>query len=353
MKKLILFLVALILIGCSDEKKEIVEKNSNIVKIYDISKSENLKNRFEFPANVYSYQNVNMAFELSGKIVSFSKSVGDRVKKGEVLARIDDTIYKANLLSAKSTYNKAKLDYDRYKRLYKSNSVAKVRLESAKQALDSAKANYNIAQKNMENTKLIAEFDGVIAKKMVDDFARVTAKQTIVILQDNSKFKIKFNVPERYVLQGTTKVDIAHISMIADFYVKISDRSYKSTLIDISTTADEITRTYELTLMIPKPKDKAILAGMTASVEAIVKDSAKKDIYIPLKALFSDHTDKKYVWLVDDKNIVHKKSVTTSTLLSEYIKVIEGLNTNDRVVVSGVHYLKDNQQITPYKKIGQ
>jgi RND family efflux transporter MFP subunit len=357
MKKILLAtIVALVLLtGCEDSEVETKKDSPKIVKVLDLMDTKSLKNIFEYPAEIYPLQNVYMAFEVSGKVVEFYKNVGDKIKKGEVIAKLDDTIYKANMESSLANYKKAQLDYHRYQKLYETNSIAKVQVENSKQALDVAKANYQIAKKNYENTNLVAEFDGVLAKKLVDDYARINAKQQILILQDNSKFKVKFFVPESDMIKSNKGITVSNVSSMVDIYIiATADDStkYKAKLIDISTTAEQVTRTFEVTVVMDNPKDRVLLPGMTAKVKVYLNDDSKNEIFIPLSTVFSDSTKKSFVWVVDKNNIVHKKEIKLGRLESSHTEVVSGLSINEKIVTSGIHYLKDGDKITVYKKIG-
>merc|ERR1711879_816745 len=106
------------------EEKTIEKPKVKIVKILDLNDSEKFLESFEYPAQVEALQDTTMAFEVSGKIVKFYYKEGQKVKKGAVIAKLDDTVFKANYNSAKANFNQANIDYQRYKTLFKSNSVA-------------------------------------------------------------------------------------------------------------------------------------------------------------------------------------------------------------------------------------
>lgn len=295
LKVLVLSLISTVVFtGCIEQEETKIEKpKTKIVKILDLKDSKKVLESFEYPAQVEALQDSTMAFEVSGKIVKFYYQEGQKVKKDSTIARLDDTIYKANYNSARANYNQAKKDYERYQKLFESKSVAKVELERQRQNLDVTKAAMQVAKKNLDETKLVAEFDGIMAKKMVDDFARVTAKQPIVRLQDNSSYKIKFFVPESDVLEVKGELTPKYISSIADFYVILGankDKKYEAKLIDISTTAEEVTRTFESTLLIKPQKNMTILPGMTAQVKAVAKEATEQRVFIPYKSVFTDDT---------------------------------------------------------------
>ena len=128
---LLILFVSFLFIGCTDNGKDDIAEvnNAKIVKVLHLFDSKEFKNTYEYPATIYPFQNTVLTFEVPGKITKFNYNVAQRVKKGKVIAKLDDTIYQAKLNSAKATYEKAKLDYTRYKKLFLSKTISKSKIE--------------------------------------------------------------------------------------------------------------------------------------------------------------------------------------------------------------------------------
>lgn len=356
-KNLVILILTIVLFsGCINSEEEIEQKPSvKVVKILDLKNSGNFARTFTYPSEVYAFQDSSLAFEVNGKIVKFYYKEGQKVKKGSVIAKLDDAIYKANYNAARANYNQALIDYNRYKKLLESKSVAKVQFEKQRQNLQLTKAAIQVAKKNLDETKLLAEFDGVLAKKMVNDFARVTAKQAIVRLQDNSSYKIKFFVPESDIRKVKGELSIEHISSLVDFYITLgndTNKKYEAKLIDISTTAEQVTRTFEATLQMQLQDNVTILPGMTAQVTAIEKQKHEKRVFIPYKAVFSDNTNYSFIWGINENNRVYKQQIKTGSLSGDFVEVIGGLDGVLKIVTSGIRFLEANDEVKEYEKIG-
>lgn len=353
-------LIVALFSGCNETKKEEVEvhktKPAKVVKILDIqAQQSNIV--LEYPAEIYALQDTTMAFEVSGKIVKFNYKEGQKVPKGAIIAQLDDTIYKATFNSAKANYKQAQIDYERYSKLYKNRSISSADMERTQQNLDVTKSAYEIAKKNLAETKLIAEFDGILAKKIVNDFERVTAKQPILLLQDTSYYKVKFFAPEHDVLKIHGELSAKNISKQADFTVTIGvnadKKTFKAKFADITTTAVTVTRTFETTLIMKKQKDINILPGMTAKVNVISKESLQTNFLIPAQAVFSSQKGKVFVWSVDKDMRVHKKALIVGSMQENHIEVFSGLKDVEKIVISGVRFLKENDKVAQYQKIGE
>ena len=353
---LLLIVSVITLTGC-ETKEEIIEEKSGakVVKVLNLSESKEEENSFSYPAEVFAFQDVTMAFELNGKITDFYYKEGQKIVKDSVIAKLDDTIYKANYDAAQANYNQAKIDYERYSQLYNSKSVSKSDLDRKKQTLDVTKANMKIAKKNLEETELIAEFDGVVAKKMVDDFARITAKQPIVSLQDTSSYKIKFYVPENDIQLLKGEFSTAHISKLVDFFITFGNEHqvrYTAELLDISTTAEKTTRTFETTVRMKHQDTITILPGMTAQVTVVVRDGLEKRVFIPFHAVFTDQSKKSFVWGIDKNNKVFKQEVILGALSNSSVEIVDGVDNVSKIVTSGVRFLEPNDEVKEYEKIG-
>jgi len=351
-----LVMIGFLFSGCINEKEEEkqIENKPKVVKVFDLKNSTSYQRDARYPALIYSLQDSTMAYEVSGKITKFYFDEGDFVKKGSVIAKLDDTIYKANYNSALATYKQSQLDYKRYKKLYSTRSIAKRDFEQVKQALDVNLSNLKIAKKNLEETKLIAEFDGVMAKKLVKDYERITAKQPIIRLQDNSAYKVKFFAPESDILEVEEKITEESASKMVDFFVTVGKLKDKipAKFVDISTTAEEVSRTFEVTLKINSIKDKNIFPGMTAHVDVIEKAQRTKAMYIPSVAVFTNSNRESFVWVVNNQNQVSKQKVVIGKLVKDSIEIKSGLENNVKIVTSGVRFLNENDEIKVYEKIG-
>ena len=143
----LLSMFTMLFTACNSKDEKIESKPSvKTVKMLDLKNSGSFARSFSYPSEVYAFQDSTLAFELSGKIVKFYYKEGQKVKKGSVIAKLDDAIYKANYNAAKATYNQALSDYKRYKRLYESKSVAKIKFEQQRQNLAITKAGIQVAK---------------------------------------------------------------------------------------------------------------------------------------------------------------------------------------------------------------
>ncbi len=272
--------------GCEPQPPEPVSM-VRPVKMLTIEGPGTVQQR-EYPATVKAVQQADMGFEVPGRITEFLVNEGQIVEAGEVLARLDDRDYQAELEKAKANQRKALADLDRSLSIYRQDkgAIPRTTIESDRRAKEVTDAALLQAEKAVEDTVLRAPFDGYMARKLVEDFANVQAKEPVLILQDVSQLEVEVSVPERDIAGGMPKQTPAEITERVKPEVSITsipDRSFPARVKEFATTADPTTRTFQIRLVFERPDDISILPGMTARVRAnAVKQGG---VRIPLTAV--------------------------------------------------------------------
>ncbi|MBW2206208.1 MAG: efflux RND transporter periplasmic adaptor subunit [Deltaproteobacteria bacterium] len=346
---LVLFVLMLLLVSCGKEEEQVAREVVRPVKMMTVTSGGGAFTR-AFPGKVQASQQVDLAFKVSGPLTELPVKEGQEVKKGALLARILPRDFNINLQKAKALALEAEQQYKRYKALYVQKQVSKADFDKYKSARDVAKAEQENARHALNDTYLRAPFSGSIAKKHVDNFQEVRAKQPIVSLQDLSSLEIRIDVPESIIAKGREKDSL---NAVAEFSTA-PGKQYKLSLKEYSTQAGSRTQAYEVTFLMPQPEDINVLPGMTANV--VVTTSAEEGgsdkIIIPAIAVFADEAGNSNVWIVDQENMtVKRQKVTTGDLTgTESIGISEGLRSGDMIAISGVTQLREGMQVRPMGK---
>ncbi|MDH3717887.1 MAG: efflux RND transporter periplasmic adaptor subunit, partial [Planctomycetota bacterium] len=176
------------------------------VKIHKIGSLQPMAIR-EYPGTIRAYQTAQMGFEVSGRVTEFLVREADNVKKDDVLAKLDARDYEAGLKVAEANLAKAQADLTRSMNIFKADpgAITQDKIESDKRAVAVTEAQLEVANKAVEDTRLRAPFAGIMARKLVEDFANVLAKESVLILQDNSVLEIEVAVPERDFVRRQTQ----------------------------------------------------------------------------------------------------------------------------------------------------
>ncbi len=288
--------------------------------------------------------------------------------------------------AAEARFREAEGQYKRYVSLYERKNVSKAEYDRFKAAYDVARAQLNTARQNLEkgkrgarkedieamraniqgleaqqegirnalnDTYLRAPFSGVIAKKFVENFQEVQAKQPIVSLQDISRIEILVDVPEVFMARAKKGA----VNAVVEF-AAAPGKQYELSFKELSMEADPNTQTYRAVLEMPAPEGINILPGMTATVSGTARmdESAQSSTFLlPVNAIFADEAEKQYVWVVNPKTMrVKRREVKIGSVSGQGIRILGGLTAGEKIVTAGVHYLKDGLKVRELKrKLGE
>lgn len=359
-------LLTLLLISCGKKEPEKAEaKAVRPIKLMAVDSALSGQTR-KLPGTVRATDRVDLAFQVAGPLIELPVKEGQRVKKGDLLARIDPQDYETNLRNAQGSIAKAKAAVDyavaEYKRYLNvkatdagavSDSIVNLKYTAqnvARADLQSAEAALAAAQDQLDYTRLRAPFSGVIARKYVDNYQEVTVKQPILSLQNVTDIEVLVDVPESMVAPiRTTKPRV-----YADFASDPS-RSFELKIKEAAQLADTLTQTYQVVLVMPAPTGIRILPGMTAtvSIDFASVPGDENSIVVPAIAVWADDAGHPMVWVVDTKTMaVHRREIKTGDLTGvDSIKVTEGLNPEEVIAISGVSKLQEGQVVRKLEQL--
>jgi RND family efflux transporter MFP subunit len=346
------FGVGLLLAGCGGPPAE-KEPPIRPVKIHTIGSLEPTALR-EFPGTIRAYQTAEMGFEVPGRIMEFRVREGDTVEKDAVLARLDARDYEAQRKVAQANQEKAQLDLTRSENIFKEDpgAISQDDIERDRRAVKVTQAQLEIAQKAVADTELRAPFAGVMARKLVEDFANVLAKEAVLILQDNSVLEIEVAVPERDFVgrkyQNETKEQLSERLAPEVIVSSLPDREFPARIKEFATTADPVTRTFSVKFNFDNPEDVNILPGMTARVRVVIDPESAWSV--PGTAAQADENEQPYVWKVDPESMkVSRSPVELGPLTGDRVLLTGGVEKGDQVAISGVTSLREGMQVRKYE----
>lgn len=283
-------------------------------------------------------------------------------------ARIESAI-------AKRTYLQAM--YERNERLVQSNAVSRAAFDASEselaaivaeiraldQELQKAKTgaraedieameadirgmetNLKTAADRLADASLRAPFDGIVARRMVENHEQVSAGENVVVMHDIARLKIDVALPDKELLHRPMDEPFR----VAARFVAMPDRAFEAAMEEISTEADPATRTYLATFTMPSPADLNVFPGMIADVaiESRSQESGKgRMLQIPASALQSNHEGSRFVWVVSD-GVVRRRPVVVGALApSNRYEVLGGVAAGDRIVAAGAAFLHEGAAV--------
>ena len=347
-KYILVFLLLFIFTAC---KKDIEEEVIRPVKIQEINSSQNENFNIDFPAQISPTQKTILAFKYAGKIKSINFESGDFVKKGQVIVTIDDSDYKVNLEAFSKKYEaanavvqNAEAQFSRAEKLYKGGAMPKKDYDNALMqknvaisTLKEVSAGLENARNILNDTKIIAPYDGYIDKKIVEVGAVVPEGGPVVSYISNDITDIFVNASSK---------DIEYIKNASDINFKdnSTEKIYTLKIKSIAQNPDSINLTYPVTFTFSNlEKNEKFLSGQTGTVTISVKNNGNQEILIPLDALFEDNGSNVYLF---KNGIAVKTAVEIGELReTDKISIVKGLKSGDKVIVAGVSKLADGEKV--------
>jgi multidrug efflux system membrane fusion protein len=345
----IIFSLAFSISGCGKKKEEVVKKEVvRPVKIMTVSMTGAQEVTREFPGKVKADQQVDLAFQVSGPLITLPVKEGQHVKKGQILARIKPRDFETEIDKAKAKALEAEQQYLRYKDLYAKNQVSKADFDKYKSQYDISRAHQKEAEDALDDTFLRASFAGVVARKYVDNFQDVQAKEPIVSLQDISQVEVLVNVPEN-MISRIEKEKGKNTALAYATFVTAPEQQFPLSLKEYATEADPQTQTFLVTLLMDQPSTINVLPGMTATVvgSQSTEKSDQGHITVPAIAVYSDYDGDSSVWVFKtDTQTVHQRKVKTGELSgADSIKIVAGLEVGEQIAVTAVNSLQEGMKV--------
>lgn len=300
---------------------------------------------------------INLSFRNSGIITTFDIRLGQRVKKGDLLAQLDNVQSRlayeqsvSSLNSAASQMNTSKLNLDRIRSLYEKGSASLSDYENAKNSFRNAEASHQSAQRSVDIQQeqinygfLYAPEDGTIAAVNSEIDENVSPGQSIAVLNAGQDMQISMGLPES-VINRVTQDMVVNMTFSA-----LTNQSFSGRVTEISPTIDNNTSTYPIRISIVDPTDD-IKAGMAASVTFNFDSFSTGDesLVVPAKAVGEDDQGR-FVFLISnsgqDLGTVSKQYISIGELTSEGFEVINGLSLGQKIATAGLQTLLEGQQV--------
>lgn len=303
----------------------------------------------EFPATVQAARSVAMTFSVAGELIELKGKAGLVVKKGDVLARLDPRDYKNALDAAQAGYDVAKQNLKRMRTLIEQNVTTQSELDSAVAAFDTAEAELRIRRKALQDTVMRAHFDGVVAKRYVENHEHVKTDTPILSLQSRGGVEVVFQVPERLLARWGKEA----LSSVQVLFEGQGQEWHGARVREVSTAADAVTRTYQVRVALDAPEGILLLSGMTAKARIALPTGVDDQgaVVAPMAAVFGGSDGASYVWVLGDKEGHPRKvRVELGGMRDNGVVVVSGLESGDRVAVAGVHTMNADMVVRPLRE---
>jgi len=302
--------------------------------------------RHEFVGRVEARLSVDMAFQVGGQLADLPLTEGQRIAEGDLVARLDLEDFELARQEARVQLQQARTDLERQRTLHERGIASQAALDSAQTQYDLRLVALENAQRNLQYATLTAPFDGLVSRRLVDNFTIVSPGQPIVRIQDVGELRVSIPVSEDMV----ATFDQNNLVALEAAFSFLPGQTFSLIPRELVSEPDDTSNTYRAIAALPDDIPANILPGMTATVWAEVERNGPvtTDVTVPLAAVSERPDGSHSVWVYDaDTGTVSPRVVETAGLRGNSVIVTTGVQAGDLIVTAGVSALHDGMQVRP------
>lgn len=349
----VVLLSVFVLNACSEDAPPPPERVRAIKPFYVTELAGGETRRYS--GSIASSDTSSLSFPVGGTVQTVVVNQGDQVERGQVLATLDPEPYEISVSSARSQMQSAQANYEnqqanlgRQKELLDKGWVAKAAYDQAIATFDSAEGDLNVArsrvssaERDLNNAKLTAPFDGVIANRDVEPFVEVTPGQALFEINSEGALEVDISIPD-------TLINLVSLGLpVRVDALNGVDCGCTGRIIEIGTVAGAANAVTVKAALLEAPS--TLLPGMAAEVTMMFNDERLDAGYlIPLVAIApGPEQESGYVFKYDpESSTVVKTFVRGRAGRDNLVSATEGVGPGDIVAAAGVSFLEDGQRVT-------
>jgi membrane fusion protein, multidrug efflux system len=360
-------ILALVLAGTIGCAKEVGERKATAVRVMEVVETT-VQRQARYSANILPETRVDMMFKIGGYVEWLAETKGadgkmrlltegDRVEKGQILARVKagevtEKLGEVRAMGAGAVAQReaAKQEFERARTLFERGAISKSQFDMARAGYRAASAQADAAGAGAKQVRsaiadmtLRSPIDGIVLKRIVEVGTLVGPGVPGFILADVSSVKASFGLPDTQL--GALKLG----SPISVTIEALPGQVFSGAVSRVAPSADIATRVFEVETTIANPQ--AILkTGMVATVRIGDADEAKPEVLLPLSAIVRSPRDPNgfAVFLIQadgNRDKVVLKDVQLGEIYANYVPATQGVVAKDKVVVMGTGLLSDGQEV--------
>src|SRR5579871_1947920 len=363
-------LMTCIVVGCSSHQGPASEEPRPVKTV--ILTAGGKPSVRSFPGRVEASKMADLAFQVSGVLVSLPFREGERVSRGTVIGQLRQDEFQARLQTVQATLDQAraqlgaadsrltntKAESVRYGRLVDSTAVSRSDYDSAQTAYRAAQEDYNAQQASIRglegrvaeaklqlgDSTLRAPYDGVVAQRLVDVGQNIVANNPVIRFQNVSDIDIVVDVPEAYV---SSDIRSSNIQQSVAELSTAPGRQFPVHVKEVAQIADPKTQIFEVRFAMKAPPGITALPGMTASVTITTRGSRTPGnlLLVPVSAISKQDTGEQVVWVLGADQTVHRRPVKMGAPTGDRIEISGGVQPGDRIVVAGASFLREGMKV--------
>ncbi|MDX2036139.1 MAG: efflux RND transporter periplasmic adaptor subunit [Isosphaeraceae bacterium] len=294
-----------------------------------------------FVCQIHSRRNIEVCAIESGYLGEVLIKEGQSVKKGDLMFRIVPTLFEAKLAAEAAEAQLAELEFSNAAKLAERNVVSPNEVKLLEAKLSKAKAKVKLAQAELDFTNVVAPFDGIVDRIEQQLGSLIAEGDVLTTLSDNEVMWVYFNVPEarylEYMGEGSRKSQDRIELMLAHG----RKFEHEGSIGAIEAKFNNETGNIAFRADFPNPQG-LLRHGQTGTV--LLSRVREKAVVIPQRATF-ELLDRRYVFVLDEKNIAHRRLITVDFEKDDIFVIREGLTGADKIVLEGVREVSEGAKL--------
>jgi RND family efflux transporter MFP subunit len=295
----------------------------------------------DIQGSVNTKENILIQPEMPGTLVSLNVKAGQRVSKGQLLARVDDGGSSQQVASLETQYQLAKTTFERQKNLWSQKIGSEIQYLQAQTQMLSLQRSVAQAKAMLSKTEIRAPFSGTIDEVFVERGQVVSAgPQGLMRIVNLNNMYVSTSIPESYIgkLKVGTQVDVFLTSL---------NKNYKGKVRQIGNFINPNNRSFGIEVSIPNPEN--LLRPNQVAKLKVIDYTVKNTIVVPSNVIQEDGKGNQFVFVAtnsDGKTATAKKAMVTIGKSSDNVtEILSGLSANDIIVIEGVNTISEGMKL--------
>lgn len=332
----LILVFSVLLTGCN-EKTATKKRAPGVLPAVEVAKAElqSLNHKITVTGTLEPKRTVHIYNQAQGMLLELPFHEGDSVKQGERLARLDDTIVKAEYDKAQATLKQSRLDYSRLEKLAPKNLTSKELLTRAKTKVTLDQAEYDLQKKRLSYTQIKAPWNGIVSERLVEPGDVLPMHTHFLSLIDTSSLIVKVPLSELYL----SKINTGDaISFMID---ALGRQEWTGKVFRIYPNVNAQTRKGIIEVNL-SPVPKGAKPGQLARINLLTPK--KQMLVIPLSAIRYDQQGA-YVFVLQKDNKISRQNIITGEKYPLSMEILEGLKVGDKIVKKGLFGLRSGKKV--------
>ena len=326
-------------LGCSGEKGQASSNKAASAGKIPVSalviRPQAIENSIVTTGTLLANEEVELRPEISGRITGIYFQEGSRVKRGDLMLKIDDSELKAQLKGKQAEEKLASDEETRRRTLLENQSISQEEYDRASYALKMIQSDREVLESRLAKTEIVAPFSGTVGLRYVSAGSNVSSNVLVTTLQDTDSMKVEFSVPEKYARLIRPGMEV--VLQVGD----MGKKEYRGAIFAVESRIDISTRTIKTRARIPNP-GRELVPGSFAKIE-LTLERVQEAIAIPSQAVIPELTGEKV--FIYANGIARSVPVKVGIRTESLVQITEGLNPLDTLVLTGLLQLADGSPV--------